>query len=58
MSKQYIIEPFTTKEERILVSNSIPFIRKGNTAQFYNQSDFVRAGFRLIETVLNKANSL
>ena len=52
MKTTYEICPFTTKEERILVSNSIPFIRKGNTALFNNEKDFVRASFRLIESVI------
>ena len=52
MTKTYILEPFGLKEERVLVANSIPFIRKGNTARFWNEKDFVRASFRLIETIL------
>jgi hypothetical protein len=44
----YEISPITTKEERLFAANSIPYIRKGNTARFSNQKDFVRATFQLV----------
>lgn len=48
MTTMYEICPFTTKEERILASNGIPFTRKGNSARFQNRKDFVRATFQLV----------
>ena len=52
MTTTYEICPFTTKEEKILVGNGIPFTRKGNSARFQNRKDFVRATFRLVEQFL------
>ena len=44
----YVIDPLTTEVEKILYINSIPYTKKGNTAQFHSRKDFVRAAFQLV----------
>lgn len=46
--KEYIIEPFSLKEEKVLVSNGIPFKQKGKTATIATKKNFVRAAFNLM----------
>jgi hypothetical protein len=46
--RTYVIEPFTTKEEKILVANDVRFQRKGKTALFTSKKDFVRAAFNIM----------
>ena len=52
--KEYVIDPFTTKEEKILARESIPFKRKGKKALFTSEKDFARAAFNLMLPFLPK----
>lgn len=46
--EKYYINPLTTQVEKVLVRESIPFIRKGNCAVIKDRKQFVRAAFNLL----------